>query len=126
MSEKPVVFNYKNFEDALMQIENLKKENQNLEIHIRILEADLTAVAEQAAQNRPDGKWTPAEEEFPPEQTQVIVTDGNTVWIDELFPYDYEEDGELKEWQWDSGMSWIGTAWMPLPELPKWKKEWEK
>lgn len=67
-------------------------------------------------------KWRMAENGPPQEGEQVIVTDGKSVWIDEIYVTGFTDDGQ-EEWQWDSGRDWIGTAWMPPPLLPKWKKE---
>ncbi len=66
--------------------------------------------------------WIRAEEELPLEDTDVIVTDGRSVWIDQIYMEDYTDEGEAM-YLWDSGRDWLGTAWMPLPELPEWKKE---
>lgn len=70
-------------------------------------------------------EWIPSENELPPEGEQVVVTDGMRVWIDEIYCIQVNDEGQ-HEWEWDSGWDWIGTAWMPLPPLPKWKKEGEE
>ena len=67
-------------------------------------------------------KWIMSENGLPQEGEQVIVTDGKSVWIDEIYVTGFTDDGQ-EECQWDSGWDWLGTAWMTLPPLPKWKKE---
>ena len=66
-------------------------------------------------------KWIMSENGLPQEGEQVIVTDGKSVWIDEIYCVEVTDKGP--DWQWDSGWDWIGTAWMPRPALPEWKKE---
>lgn len=130
---KPTVFNHQHYEDALVQIEKLKDENRNMEIHIRILGADLQEMIEERQRlkeafdllyvaSKQEERWIHAEEQLPAETEEVIVTDGRHVWIDSIYCEEYTEEGE-PVFVWDSGQDWIGTAWMPLPALPKWRKE---
>ena len=102
---KPLVFNYKQYErlreahgQLVEENERLKHDKTNLEIRCRIAESE--------------GKWIPCTERLPEENELVIVSLGNGY---NAVDFDHRTRGADNVQYW---YDWDGyvEAWMPMPK----------
>lgn len=113
MIDKPTVFNYMRYMEALDEIERLRKQVANLEIKCRILE-----------ENQPE--WIPVEKRLPENNDMFIVTRGTDGFEEEGTTSWAMFDKRKKKFYYLSSRIhfYIAvTAWMPFPD--PWKGESE-